>query len=187
MICVSPVRRKVRRGKPTENGLEFHFSTKITIREPGTLSGNKPRKERRRLETEEGRRRKEEAKKRWKQKEKSCPANTRNSPKSDLLCAFEAQETCQVTAKARNGQKSRERHRNATAKTQRSNVKARPQKTRQERDSRMLSGRTVKAQLWLHRHSAAATEPQTRRRNPAVDAAAAQPRKSSGSTTEARP
>ena len=28
MICVSPVRRKVRRGKPTENGLEFHFSTK---------------------------------------------------------------------------------------------------------------------------------------------------------------
>lgn len=28
MICVSPVRRKVRRDKPTENGLEFHFSTK---------------------------------------------------------------------------------------------------------------------------------------------------------------
>lgn len=187
MICVSPVRRKVRRGKPTENGLEFHFSTKkrfaSQVRSQETSPGRKGGGWRRKKG--EGGRRKQ--KKRWKQKEKSCPANTRNSPKSDLLCAFEAQETCQVTAKARNGQKSRERQRNATAKTQRSNVKARPQKTRQERDSRMLSGRTVKAQLWLHRHSAAATEPQTRRRNPAVDAAAAQPRKSSGSTTEARP
>ena len=175
MICVSPARRKVRQGKPTENGLEFHFSTKITIREPGTLSGNKPRKERRRLETEEGRRRKEEAKKDGSRKKRAVPP-IRGTAQNRI---------CYVHSKHKKHARSLQRR--EMARSRESVIEMRPQKTRQERDSRMHSGRTVKALLRLNRHSAAATEPQMRRRNPAVDAAVAQPRKSSGSTTEARP